>query len=120
MHSKVVRSASVKSQSLLKSAIEALEDRKLFAVAPININFQPSAATAVQGYKIDAGLPFASRNGLQYGWSVSHADSVFDRNANQNRVVETHAAIKQGAKCELSGPNGKYDVKVSVGYAKAV
>lgn len=83
------------------------------------VNFQPSSATTVAGYLVDAGSTYGARNGKTYGWSVDHADVVFDRNINADQRLDTALAVKQGGKWELAVANGTYVVNVSVGDAGA-
>ncbi|QOV90306.1 SGNH/GDSL hydrolase family protein [Humisphaera borealis] len=83
------------------------------------INFQPAAAPTVSGYLVDAGQTYGARNGRTYGWSVSHADAVYDRNVNANQLLDTAVGVKAGGKWELAVPNGKYVVKIAVGDAAA-
>jgi len=79
------------------------------------INFQPSGATTVSGYLVDAGGTYAARNGKTYGWTVNHTDVVVDRGLNADQLLDTHVAVKQGARWEIAVANGTYTVRVSVG-----
>ncbi|QOV88728.1 PKD domain-containing protein [Humisphaera borealis] len=80
------------------------------------IDFQPAAAPTVSGYVVDSGLTYGSRgNGLTYGWTVSHTDSVFDRNVNSDQRLDTVLAVKKGSKWNLAVANGKYSVTVLAG-----
>lgn len=85
----------------------------------VRIDFQPSASPTVTGYLVDGGATFASRNGQSYGWSVSHADAVFDRNAISDQKLDTLVAVKAGARWELAVPNGQYVVTVGIGDSAA-
>lgn len=65
---------------------------------------------------VDSGLTYGSRgNGLTYGWTVSHTDSVFDRNVNSDQRLDTVLAVKKGSKWNLAVANGKYSVTVLAG-----
>ncbi|HYV35366.1 MAG TPA: fibronectin type III domain-containing protein, partial [Gemmataceae bacterium] len=44
------------------------------------INFQPANAPIPAGYTVDAGLVYAARNGLTYGWNTDDSGSTRDRN----------------------------------------
>ncbi|MDB5294678.1 MAG: conserved repeat domain protein, partial [Phycisphaerales bacterium] len=89
------------------------------AFTSAKIHFRPSSAAGVSGYLADSGLTYAARNGLTYGWSVSHADAVVDRNKNSNQLFDTNVGVKAGAKWEILVPNGKYNVRVSIGDSAA-
>ncbi|QOV89161.1 PQQ-dependent sugar dehydrogenase [Humisphaera borealis] len=87
--------------------------------SPIRVNFQPGAAPTVAGYLVDAGGTFGSRNGQNYGWTVSHAASVVDRNKNSNQLLDTNVGVIAGGRWELAVANGTYLVTVSVGDGSA-
>jgi glucose/arabinose dehydrogenase len=82
---------------------------------PIRINFQPDGAPTPSGYFADTGLVFGARNGLSYGWNVSHTDVTRDRNANSNQLLDTLCHFHSGARWELALPNGTYQVLASIG-----
>lgn len=87
--------------------------------AGININFQPATATPVVGYLIDNGDLYGARNGQSYGWTISHTDTVVDRELHANQLLDTNIGVKSGGKWELAVPNGRYTVTVGVGDAGA-
>lgn len=82
------------------------------------VNFQPAAAATVAGYIVDSGSTYGARS-QTYGWSIAHADAVFDRNVNADQRLDTLVSIKQGAVWELAVPTGNYAVTISVGDAAA-
>jgi glucose/arabinose dehydrogenase len=84
---------------------------------PIRINFQLAGAATPSGYVADTGLTFAARNGLSFGWNVSHADVTRDRDINANQLLDTLCHFHAGGVWELALPNGTYNVLASIGDA---
>jgi hypothetical protein len=82
---------------------------------PIRINFQLAGAATPAGYVADTGLVFGTRNGLSFGWNVSHSDVTRERNVNSNQLLDTLCHFHAGARWELQLPNGTYNVLASVG-----
>ncbi|HEX8916162.1 MAG TPA: Ig-like domain-containing protein, partial [Humisphaera sp.] len=83
------------------------------------VDFTTGTATLATGYLRDSGNTYAARNGLTYGWNVSHTSNVYDRNKASSQLVDTVLVAKANAKWELAVPNGTYTVKVGVGDAAA-
>lgn len=101
-------------------AFEPLEKRLL--LAPLLVNFQPTAADPLPaGYVIDAGKPFGDRGGgLKFGWDVDNAAHARDRDASNSpsepHDTLTHLQKTGGArKWEMELPNGTYVVRVVAG-----
>jgi len=116
------RRKSKRVGTLLDKFVGTLEPRVLFAAFgaagdSLQINFQPSSAPTVPGYVVDAGATYGARGGQTYGWTVSHADSVVDRNIHADQRLDTYVAVKKAARWELAVPNGQYTIRVSVGDA---
>lgn len=84
---------------------------------PVRINFQLAGAPTPAGYVADTGLTFGARNGLSFGWNVSHTDVTRDRNINANQLLDTLCHFHAGATWELALPNGTYNVLASIGDA---
>lgn len=84
---------------------------------PIRINFQLAGAPTPTGYVADTGLAFGTRNGLSFGWNVSHADVTRDRNINANQLLDTLSHFHAGGVWEIAVPSGTYDVLASIGDA---
>jgi glucose/arabinose dehydrogenase len=84
---------------------------------PIRINFQLAGAATPSGYIADTGLTFGARNGLSFGWNVSHTDVTRDRNINANQLLDTLCHFHAGGVWELALPNGAYSVLASIGDA---
>lgn len=85
---------------------------------PIRINFQLAGAPTPAGYVPDTGLTFGTRNGLSFGWNISHTDVTRDRNINANQLLDTLCHFHAGATWELALPNGAYNVLASIGDAE--
>jgi hypothetical protein len=85
----------------------------------VYINFQPSGSPTPPGYVADTGQVYGDRGGgMSYGWSVSHAASMFDRNATTaDDLYETHVYVQANQNWEIAVPNGTYAVTVAVGDA---
>jgi hypothetical protein len=63
----------------------------------------------------DTGLVFGARNGLSYGWNISHTDLTRDRNINSNQLLDTLCHFHAGGVWEIAVPNGTYNVLASIG-----
>ena len=89
--------------------------------ASAQINMQPNALTPPTGYVADSGSIYgAQTGGMTYGWNVSHADSVFQRQINSTPRLDTVCRIKASANWKVAVPNGYYNVRVTVGDPAAV
>jgi hypothetical protein len=82
---------------------------------PIKINFQLAGAPIPAGYVPDTGDIFAARNGLNYGWNLSHTDVTRDRNVHADQRLDTLCHFHAGGVWEIAVPNGTYNVLASVG-----
>lgn len=87
-------------------------------VFPVRINFQLVGAPTPAGYVPDTGLTFGARNGLSFGWNISHTDVTRDRNINANQLLDTLCHIHAGGIWEIALPNGPYTVLASIGDAE--
>jgi glucose/arabinose dehydrogenase len=85
---------------------------------PIRINFQLAGAATPAGYLADTGLTFGARNGLSFGWNISHTDVTRDRDINANQLLDTLCHFHAGGAWELALPNGTYRVLASIGDAQ--
>ncbi len=56
-------------------------------------------------------------NGLQYGWNMDHTMNTRDRQMLPNQLIDTLTHFRQGGKWEVAIPNGKHEVRVSIGDA---
>jgi len=89
------------------------------AGATVKVNFQPAAAPGAEGYLMDGGNLYGSRNGQTYGWSIDHSGAAIDRNATTDQRYDTHIQVKPSGRWELAVPDGIYSVTVVVGDASA-
>ncbi|HSV27139.1 MAG TPA: hypothetical protein VLH60_04530, partial [Sedimentisphaerales bacterium] len=98
------------------SAMASAATRTPSTVAPIRINFQPTAPAVPAGYLPDYGLVFGDRgNGHFYGWNFSHTDMTRLRTQNTDPVMGTIIHINTGGIWEMGLPNGEYFVEVCIG-----
>lgn len=79
------------------------------------INFQPTASERPAGYVDDVGEVFGPRNGLVYGWNVSHTAHARERRAALEQRSDTLIKMQPGARWELAVPAGRYRVEVAAG-----
>src|SRR5437868_5959743 len=115
---------SYRRRSKLFRAIEPLETRTLMHGDGdgfhADINFQPAASPAVDGYFIDSGQVFGDRgNGLSYGWNADDSINTRDRNssASADQLHDTliHMQKNGSFKWSLAVPNGTYSVHIVSG-----
>jgi hypothetical protein len=85
---------------------------------PIRINFQLAGAPTPAGYVPDTGLTFGTRDGLSFGWNISHTDVTRDRNINANQLLDTLCHFHAGGVWEIALPSGTYNVLASIGDAQ--
>ncbi|WP_024831332.1 Calx-beta domain-containing protein [Ruminiclostridium josui] len=84
----------------------------------ININFQPAGSEIPEGYIPDYGDVYGVRNGYSYGWNVSYAGAMRDRNLNTDQKLDTLIMLYKAGKWEMKVENGFYDVTVCAGDAE--
>ncbi len=81
-----------------------------------SINFQPAGLTVPVGYFADTGSTYGNRgNGLTYGWNVTHATALRDREEPADRRLATLCQFGAGGVWEIGVPNGSYRVTVGIG-----
>jgi glucose/arabinose dehydrogenase len=96
--------------------IEPLEPRLPLAGDTVLINFQLAGAPVPTRYEPDYGAVFGDRgNGLSYGWSSDHTDVARDRGLHPDQRLDTLIHFHEGQVWELTVPNGRYEVTVSIG-----
>lgn len=88
------------------------------------INFQPAAAAAPAGWRIDNGAVYGSRgNGLSYGWNADVSATARDRNSAtspsqvEDTLVHLQKPLTPNARWEIAVPNGRYTVQLIAGDA---
>lgn len=84
------------------------------------VNFQPRSAPVPAGYVADTGAVFGDRgDGLFFGWNVSNASLVRDRNApispDQRYDTLTHTQAGGATVWEIIVPDGVYSVRIVAG-----
>lgn len=79
------------------------------------INFQPATASVPSGYRTDTGQPFASQNGISYGWNSPQQANTRQRNVNPDPRLDTLIQLETDAFWEIALPNGAYAVTASIG-----
>jgi len=98
------------------SASENTQQSTALVIEPARkVNFQPANVATVGGYLVDSGQTYGPRSGATYGWSLSHASAVVDRNANSNQLLDTNVGFINSARWEMAVANGQYNVTVGVG-----
>lgn len=85
-----------------------------------NVNFQPAASPAVDGYSVDAGAVFGARgDDLTYGWSAAVTDTLRDRQVLPDQLRDTLVHLQRAkvpdARWEIAVPNGMYEVHLVSG-----
>ncbi len=96
--------------------LETLEVRLPLAADTYLVNFQPAGAAIPNRYLVDSGQTFGNRgNGLVYGWSTSHTNTVHERGIQPDQRLDTVIAFHQFQNWEFQLANGTYEVTASIG-----
>lgn len=85
--------------------------------AVIRVNFQPAAATPVDGWLVDAGTAFSTQGGQSYGWAAVNA-TARERNLDDDQLRDTLIHLqKDGAdhRWEIALPPGWYEIELQAG-----
>ena len=106
-------------------SIERLETRQLLhgGASDFHIQFAPAKATPVDGYVVDAGGLFGTRDdGLNFGWTKKKSAKPAlrrDTPLSPDARYDGFAQVKRGATWEIALPNGTYTVHAVAGDSKA-
>jgi PKD repeat protein len=93
----------------------ALEIVVIEEMPEVAINFQPSDAEVPDGFLPDSGFSYDEERG--YGWNGIGRLRPYDRNSyrSPDQQHDTIMYISPYQQWEMAVPNGRYEVKVSIG-----